>query len=420
LISPKIKFAIILTGLVLSGVVAQTPEWDSTLKLLISVNPEVKAADLQVAAKEEAIQVAGVLPDPKLEFTTALAPVETRDGPIENQLMLGQMFPLWGKLDRQEKIAVLQRDLAIQEGIRTRLAVINRFEKSYAKYIRIIRSLDILNQYSKELESFRTIALTQYATGQGLTQHPILKLQIEQTRIETKTNALNGNREALLQSFIRLFNGQLDTSGLQSLVWTTLSEENNDAWVSKAFVLNPSLNAIKIQESIATLKRELNEKQNLPDLTTGITYTVVGPTSLPGAVSSGKDPLGIKLGLNMPIWFKRNKARVESARQVERSIQIKTTDVENRVTESVESILADLDQIGATVDLYENRLIPEAEQMLSSAYAAYKTGKISFLDLLDSERMVVNLRLDYEQVVANQRIGEANLRKAVGLLEVEE
>ncbi|MFQ6614970.1 MAG: TolC family protein, partial [Fidelibacterota bacterium] len=182
----------------------------------------------------------------------------------------------------------------------------------------------------------------------------------------------------------------------------------------------PALNSIRIQETIATLKRELNEKQNLPDLTTGITYSIVGPTTLNGAVSQGQDALGVKVGFNLPIWFKRNKARVEAARQTERAVQVKAMDVENKITESVESILADLDQIDATVDLYSNRLIPEADQMLSSAYAAYKTGKISFLDLLDSERMVVNLRLDYEQVVAQQRIGESNLRKAVGLLEIEE
>lgn len=414
------KLSVILGVLILTHGFAQTTSKNLVYDTLLSVNPEIKAADLLVEAKENSIRTAGVLPDPAFELTTSLMPVETRNGPIENQIMLGQKFPLWGKLNRQEKIAVLQRDLAIENGIQVRLNIINQFEQGLAKYIRITHSLDILENYSRELESFRNIALTQYSTGQGITQHPILKLQIEQTRIHTKANALQSELETVLQSLWRLFDGQLDSATLKSLEWTSLPERSPEQWLSLALESNPTLQSSRIQMDIAKLKRELSQKQNLPDLTTGITYTVVGPTTLPGAVSAGKDALGIKVGLNLPIWFTRNKARVEAARQTELSIQEKNRDVENRVSESVQAILADLDKIDETIALYENRLIPEAEQMISSAYAAYKTGKISFLDLLDSERMVVNLRLDYDQVLLKQRIGEANLRKAAGLLEIEE
>jgi len=58
--------------------------------------------------------------------------------------------------------------------------------------------------------------------------------------------------------------------------------------------------------------------------------------------------------------------------------------------------------------------------MLSSAYAAYETGRISFLDLLDSERMSVNLQLEYERVKSKQLIVEANLNQTIGILESQE
>ena len=58
--------------------------------------------------------------------------------------------------------------------------------------------------------------------------------------------------------------------------------------------------------------------------------------------------------------------------------------------------------------------------MLSSAFAAYETGKISFLDLLDSERMVVRVRLEFEAVEARRRIASARLLKDIGIINWDE
>ncbi|MFQ6609364.1 MAG: TolC family protein, partial [Fidelibacterota bacterium] len=129
---------------------------------------------------------------------------------------------------------------------------------------------------------------------------------------------------------------------------------------------------------------------------------------------------GVKLGINIPLWFKRNRARVESARQMEYGSKEKTEDIENRLEEKIESLSKDLDEINETISLYKTRLIPEVDQMLSSAYAAYETGRISFLDLLDSERMAVNLELEYERVKSKQLIVEANINKTIGILNSEE
>lgn len=417
----KLENNYLLLGFVtLSLGFSQAQEDLSPIRALLQVNPEVKAARLRVKAQEEAVKTAGVLPDPKFEFTTAFAPVETRNGPIEDQLMLGQKFPLWGKLSRQEKIAIKKQQLAELNLLKTELKVVNEFETDLAKWHRIRNSLTILDKYLNELNSFRKIALSQYSTGKGLTQHPILKLQIEQTLIQTKTNNLQGDWETVNQSLNRLFDGQMDSIFIKNSRIRNLPEEPPDGWMLVAVKTNPGLLVSIVSEDIATLKRELNEKMNYPDLTTGVTYTVVGPTELNGAVSSGKDALGVKLGINIPLWFKRNRARVESARQMESSTKEKTQDIKNRLDARIESISKDLDEINETITLYEDRLIPEVEQMLSSAYAAYETGRISFLDLLDSERMSVNLQLEYERVKSKQLIVEANLNQTIGILESQE
>lgn len=71
-------------------------------------------------------------------------------------------------------------------------------------------------------------------------------------------------------------------------------------------------------------------------------------------------------------------------------------------------------QTQKSLDLYRDRLIPEAEQTLNSAMAAYKTGSISFLDLLDSERMIVQFKLNYYKEQAAYVKAIASLESSIG------
>jgi len=54
--------------------------------------------------------------------------------------------------------------------------------------------------------------------------------------------------------------------------------------------------------------------------------------------------------------------------------------------------------------------------MLSSAYSAYETGKISFLDLLDSVRLGVKVKLEFEGIKAQQTILIAKLYQSAGVI----
>lgn len=92
----------------------------------------------------------------------------------------------------------------------------------------------------------------------------------------------------------------------------------------------------------------------------------------------------------------------------------------NEVEGNLTAIIRESEEIQKTYRLFEETLLKESEQMLSSAMSAYETGKIGFLDLLDSQRMVVNIRLDFEETRAKRETAKAKLLKVVGLIRFEE
>ncbi len=399
----------------LSGEARPTP-----VDLLLARNRKLLAAEQKRLAALEAIKTKGVLPDPMFSNSFFLQSIETRNGPMENQIMLSQKFPLWGKLSRQGKVATLMAEKATFNLETLQVVVVFQMNKNYANYLKLKHSLEILEQYQEELNSFRKVALTQYSTGTGMTQHPILKLQIETSLVESKINTLQTKLDAVENMLQALFDGVFSPALFPPDWDIVIPTDSAVAWLKRAETTHPGYLEARTNLLLAQVQQELATRKNYPDLITGVTYTSIGDTPEMNENDPGRDAFGIKLGLNLPLWFGRNKARVESATLNVKAQEELVADVWNAIEQEVQSVVIQREEIEETYQLYQGGLLQEADQMVSSAFSAYETGKISFLDLLDSERMAVRIRLEFEAVIAERRIAAAQLLKAVGLIDLNE
>ncbi len=403
---------ILLITLLLTGSTSAENKVDP-VDFLLQKNREVLGAQKAYEAAVERVKIFGVLPDPMAESSLYLEPIETGNGPMQGQFMLGQRFPLWGKLKRERAVAKLRAEIGSLDLEQTKIRVVFRMRKSWENYLKLKNSLDILNGYREELVTFRSIALTQYETGAGLTQHPILKLQIEISLIESQINTLQSDFESVANDLQSLFDGVFSPDLFGDERTNVLPENSAESWLEIAKETHPLYLKIQQEFQIAVLQNELAVRQNFPDLIGGLTYTLIGEGE---REMSGSDAFGFRVGLNLPIWFGRNRARIEST---ELSIASKGEMVEevwNQIEDDSRSTKRDMDEIEETYMLYDERLLQESDQMLSSAFSAYETGKISFLDVLDSERMAIEVRLDFERIEAQRRIASAHMLKSIGLI----
>ena len=382
------------------------------IAVLLAQNRKVRAVEQVYLAAIEQIKVAGTLPDPLVESTLFQRPIETRIGPMETQVMVGQKIPLWGKLRRARRVAREQAEIAALNVQQTKIAVVFQMRSAWENYLKINTSLDILDGYREELAAFRSIALTQYSTGSGITQHPILKLQIEISLIEIQINTFQSSLEAAVNQLQSLFDGsfspELFDGGRTRLLPTHSTEHRLDT----ARNTHPGYGKAQRELRIAILKSEIAARKNYPDLVAGLNYTSIG--------AGGDDAWGVKVGVNLPIWLGRNRARTRSSLLRIRSREELVEEVWNQIEDDVRSTEKELAEIEETYTLYAERLIQESAQMLASAFSAYETGKISFLDLLDSERMVVRVQLEFEAVEARRRIASAKLLRDMGLIQFDE
>ena len=66
------------------------------------------------------------------------------------------------------------------------------------------------------------------------------------------------------------------------------------------------------------------------------------------------------------------------------------------------------------IEFYESALVPRAEDALSAALAAFSTGKTSAIELLDSQRTLLELQRNLQRSYAAALNADATISKLIG------
>jgi outer membrane protein TolC len=127
---------------------------------------------------------------------------------------------------------------------------------------------------------------------------------------------------------------------------------------------------------------------------------------------NGKDVLALAVGFNIPVYRKRIRAGVAEARASEQADRDLLAAVQDSLRFDVQDATLRRNSLEERGRLYFEVIIPQAEESLASAEAAYTTNRLSFLDLLDAERVLFQSRLAYHRLVADLWIALTDLELA--------
>jgi outer membrane protein TolC len=66
------------------------------------------------------------------------------------------------------------------------------------------------------------------------------------------------------------------------------------------------------------------------------------------------------------------------------------------------------------LNIYENSILPQAKLQVEVALASYEAGKVDFMSVIDAERTLRSMQIEYHKAVAEYEMGLSDLRLAVG------
>jgi outer membrane protein TolC len=72
------------------------------------------------------------------------------------------------------------------------------------------------------------------------------------------------------------------------------------------------------------------------------------------------------------------------------------------------------DDAARKLNLFRDTLVPKAEQALKTAQRAFSSEKASYLDMIDTERQLLEFRLMEERALVDRNIRLAELEKLCG------
>ena len=424
----KIRLAL-LANLLIFAVTAHAQQvrysdlGDVQLKSLIedalSRNPGVHRAFAEYRATLQRIPQVTTLPDPMVGVTQYARSPETRVGPQNTMLSISQRFPWFGKLNDRGKVVAKEAAALEQMYEAEKSELVRRVKLAYFDLGYVDRAIQVVNDDLDLLRHFETLAQARYSQGVGL-QQAVVKLQAEITQDRNRLEMLSRQRtdaEAALNTLLdyppqqpiaRVALPALPTTNVDYDRLYALGRENRPEVKAAFFRIE------KNEKSIHLARRDY-----WPDVTVGAGYVYVNGRQDPTGKENpppdnGKDVYSLSVGVNLPIYRRKYDAGVLEASERFLAAREGYRDLINSVEVSVRSIGFRIGTIQNQIDLFENALLPQADQALRSSESAYSTGTLGVLDLLDSERLLLDVRLGLAQLRSDYLKSLSEMERAIG------
>ena len=382
-------------------------------------NPAVREMLARYRAALERVPQVSTLPDPVFSFTQALQSAETRVGSVRNAFTLSQSFPWFGTLDLQGKVT-FQDALAVYELYRARQQeVIVRVKRAFYELAYVDAALAITREEQSLLEHYEALAQTRYATGQGL-QQAVIKIQAEITRVLSRLDILEQQRSTM-EARLNTLLDQPPHDAVPPVDRLSIPDLTVDLETLYALGLANRQELKAIEERIEKNERaiDLAKKDYWPDFFVGFGFVNVGNRSdEPGIINpppdNGKNAMSLTAGISIPIWRNKYDAGVREASESLLAERSSYANVQNEMEFSIRDQVVRIEITGDQIRLFEDALIPQAEETLRATEAAYETGQLGVLDLLDSERVLLSVRIVNSRYYSDLLNALANLERAIG------
>ncbi len=335
-------------------------------------------------------KVEGSLEDPKLMASQDRG---------ERVYEFSQMFPFWGKRDARREFASWEAEEKFLETLKLRLQLERDIRKAYYDYAFLKQETGITEDTLKLLQQMEPVVQRKIQGGEN--QNDLLRLQVEIGRVENTLQTKQRERQAMSAQFNALLGMGYETLlpwpedfKVETLVWEveTLKQKIRER--------NPDLLTVKVHLVKSKAEQNLAHLEQWPDWELGWMRTEDRVM--------GESMDGVKVGMTLPIWGDKNSARLQKADFSMKGNEVELTGMETMFFADLQMILYQMDDASRQTVLYEKTLLPKAEQALQITQASYRSGGATLLEVIDSERMLLDFemtlweaRKNYEESLAD-------------------
>ena len=360
-------------------------------QMAMTSNPTLAQAAAEIRAATGRKLQSGLYPNPTVGYQGEQIRGGAQDGG-EQGFFVSQDIVLGGKLGLNRRVFEQEKKQAEAEGEEQRLRVINSVRLFYYQALAAQEMVDLRRKLSQLAEDAVKTSHQLGNVGQA-DQPDVLQAEVEGEQAELAVVAAE-------QKQLRVWRALAATVGKPELGLTHLAgnlyelpDDNPDQWLPAILQDSPAvkiaqLGVLRADASLARAKRE-----PIPDL------------QLRGGLQQNREldattnrPIGLQgfaeVGVQIPI-FNRNQGNVQSSRADVERAQREVQRIQLVLRERAAALIQNYVTSRATVEKYQNRMIPRAQKAYDLYVKSYGKMAAAYPQVLISQRTLFQLQSDY-------------------------
>jgi cobalt-zinc-cadmium efflux system outer membrane protein len=377
-----------------------------------SANFSLDALQQRQLEAQQGVAGAAALPDPRVRGAYFGESVETRTGPQEALYSISQTVPWLQKLGTREALAASEAQSWAFMYQQALLALRRDVTTAYSEAVYQDQAVQSTEVNLKLIAGMRSIVEERVRGGASLNALLRIELEIERMRDELEKYKLaRFTKRTQLAALLSVEESSLGDLTAVSTVAAALPSAL--ALQAALQAQNPELLALQQRTVSASQRVNLRRLDRFPDFTFGIHYIQIGDNGS-AAPDAGQDAWNVSMSVNLPIWPAKNRAGIQSAKAAQRAARQVYHGRFMQLSAALSATLARRGDSVRRIQRYQQTLIPLAEQALQNSRSAYESDQLSVLELIDSERALLELQLDAARAVANVIQADAAIDALIG------
>jgi len=382
---------------VTSAVLANNPAIQQALKKWAAakerVTQEAAWDDLKVSGSSRSARFVDVAPN---SFTDQMASVE-------------QIIPLTGKNLVRARIAAADAVEAFERARREQLDVLAKARASYFRLLNATAQLELNRRNLVSLRQIAEVSRSRYEVGQANAAEPLVG-EVEASKLLESEQDILRNISAEQSQLNVLMNrdafaplGRPDETNIKALNISMMQAREI------ALANRPEIKIAQAKIDMETSRLGLARRNWIPDPA----IKVEAQRYNDAAQAASEVDAGISF--TVP-WVNPGKYSA-AVREAKENLAAAQHEFDRTNAEALGALRDALEKVHTTkhhVDLFRDKLVPQARQAFEANQFAYETGKATFLEWITAQRNLRDLEAMGQQHIADYYAALAELEAVVG------
>lgn len=359
---------------------------DQAIALAEDYHPLLRAGIAQIEAAQAGLTTARAYPNPTFSAITGRQTVRVAGNVtgLTSFFTFAQPLELGNLRPSRLEVARVQRDMQQHLLAGTRISVLSDVRRTFYEVLRRREEIAILNENLRLVEELRKRIEVRVNVGEA-GRLELIRADAELVSARSASNSARLRYISALTQFRVAVGSTLDPNfDIEGKLDSPVTLPPLDELRAQALATNPAIAYNRTQ--ILRARREVD-------------YQVALRRPQPqiiGEFEQPPDSPSYRVGLSLPlnVWNKREGPIAEAAAQI-RVAESQARSRELEFVSALESAYARYNLATQQLAAFEEGLLREATEAVRSAEAAYRLGERGILEVLDAQRVLRTVRLDF-------------------------